>query len=187
MKTNPPAKYLVEPVKLFVAILYRDREMLDMARALLEKRFGAEDYISEPAPFDHTDFYRDEMGDRLSRVFISYRELVDPGILVEAKLASDELEKELALPDGRRRVNLDPGLIDYQKVVLASFKFGGQKIYLGRGVWADLTLYYRKGGWATFEWTFPDFKLHLYDKLLLEIRTRFKGQRKKQETEDRSQ
>jgi hypothetical protein len=124
------------------------------------------------------------MGDGLLRVFVSYRELVDPGVLAGSKLFTDELEKELAAEDGRRRINLDPGLLDYQKVVLASFKFGGQKIYLGRGIWADLTLYYRKGGWSAFEWTFPDFKLGLYDKILLEIRALFKQGRKDRESGD---
>ena len=62
-------------------------------------------------------------------------------------------------------------------MVLASFKFQGQKIYLGSRVWADLTLYYRKGGWSVFEWTFPDFKAGLYDKTLLEIRRIYKQQR----------
>ncbi|MBW7997326.1 MAG: DUF4416 family protein [Candidatus Glassbacteria bacterium] len=178
MKTNPPAKHLVEPVKLFMAVLYSDKAQLDKARQRLREIHGEEDFVSQSVPFDHTDFYRDEMGGPLERIFISYRELVEPGRLVDVKLAADRIERELAGADGGRTVNIDPGLLDYQKVVLASFKFGGQKIYLDQGVWADLTLYYRKGGWSVFEWTFPDFKAGLYDSLLLEIRTLYKRQRK---------
>ncbi|MEA1997439.1 MAG: DUF4416 family protein, partial [Gemmatimonadota bacterium] len=113
----------------------------------------------------------------LERIFISYRSLVQPGELVPAKLEARSIETALADSRGRRRVNIDPGTIDYQKVVLASFKYQGQKIYLDHGVWADLTLYFRKGGWAVFEWTFPDFKAGLYDSTLLEIRSLYKKQR----------
>ncbi len=179
MKTSPPAKYLVEPVKFFAAILYSDKSRLELAREKLRLVHGEEDYISPPVPFDHTDFYQDEMGTKpLERIFISYSRLVAPDALVSAKLEADRIERELAGPDGGRTVNIDPGILDYQKVVLASFKFGGQKIYLGDGVWADLTLYYRKGGWSVFEWTFPDFKAGRYDSTLLDIRSVFKQQRK---------
>ena len=175
-----PAKGRVEPVKLFVAALYSKSEELESARELMVKEFGPEDFAGEPLPFDHTDFYRAEMGGPLYRIFFSYRELVHPSFLAQSKLISDRIERELARPDGTRTVNLDTGTLDYQKVVLASFKFMGQKIYLDQGVWADLTLYYRKGGWAKFEWTFPDFKLGIYDNILLEIRRIYKRQMLKQ-------
>ena len=178
MKRNPPAKNLVEPVKFFTAILYSDKLQLERARQSLRGIHGEEDYVSQSVPFDHTDFYIDEMGGPLERIFISYRKLVEPDALIRAKLSADRIERELAGPGGGRTVNIDPGILDYQKVVLASFKCGGQKIYLGRGVWADLTLYYRKGGWSVFEWTFPDFKAGRYDDTLLKIRSLFKQQRK---------
>ena len=177
MKKSAPAKFLVDPVKLFAAVLYCEEEPLAQARAAMVKKFGEEDFVGEPIAFDHTAFYEKEMGSPLLRIFISYRRLVIPDELVTAKLESARIEEELAGIGGRRRVNIDPGILDYQKVVLASFKFQGQKIYLGSRVWADLTLYYRKGGWSVFEWTFPDFKAGLYDKTLLEIRRIFKQQR----------
>jgi hypothetical protein len=179
---QPPAKNRIEPVKLFVAALYRERSFLEEARARLTARFGPEDYLSGPFPFDHTAFYEAEMGGPLARVFISYRDLVHPSVLAPAKVETSRIESELAAPDGSRRVNLDPGLLDYQKVVLASFKHMGQKIYLDLGVWADLTLYYRKGGWSFFEWTFPDFKEGRYDRALLDIRLIYKSQRREEAT-----
>ena len=177
MKKSPPAKFLVEPVKLFAAVLYREEQPLAQARAALAGKFGEEDFAGAPVEFAHTDFYEKEMGSPLLRIFISYRRLVMPDELVSAKLESARIEQELAASEGQRRVNIDPGILDYQKVVLASFKFQGQKIYLSSGVWADLTLYYRKGGWSVFEWTFPDFKAGLYDNTLLEIRRIYKQQR----------
>jgi len=177
MKVTPPAKYRVDPVKLFTALLYREEGPLGEARKLLSESFGEEDYRSAPVLFDHTGFYEKEMGAPLYRVFISYARLVNPYELASAKLVAARIEEKLADSRGCRRVNIDPGILDYQKVVLASFKHQGQKIYLDHGVWADLTLYYRKGGWSFFEWTFPDFKAGVYDKILLEIRRIYKNQR----------
>jgi hypothetical protein len=177
VKNTPPAKYRIDPVKLFAALLYREETVLEQAKELLRKVFGPEDYAGSPVLFDHTDFYQAEMGSPLYRLFISYRNLVHPSRLAWAKLEASRIETELSDPNGNRRINIDPGLLDYQKVVLASFKYQGQKIYLDHGVWADLTLYYRKGGWAAFEWTFPDFKTGIYDKTLLEIRRIYKEQR----------
>jgi len=176
MNTSPPAKHLVQPVKLIAALLYRDPEPLARARAALCGLYGEEDFAGRAFPFSHTAFYEPEMGAPLFRMFVAYRELVCPGALAPAKLAADRIERELAGSAGGRTVNIDPGTLDYQKVVLASFKYQGQKIYLQDGVWADLTLYYRKGGWASFEWTFPDFKTGDYDPELLEIRRLYKQQ-----------
>lgn len=182
MKTNPGAKHLVQPVKLFAALLYSDARRLAPARAALCERYGEEDFAGSAFPFNHTHFYEVEMGAPLFRLFVSYRKLVPPGELAGAKLAATAIEQSLCGPDGRRTVNIDPGTIDYQKVVLASFKYQGQKIYLRDGVWADLTLYYRKGGWSSFEWTFPDFKTGNYDRELLEIRRLYKQQMLKPES-----
>ncbi len=177
--TKPPATSSgrIEPVKLFAAVLYREESSLEQARKLLSGTFGPEDYVSRPVLFDHTEFYREEMGEPLYRIFTSYSPLVHPQYLVTAKLEAGRIEQELAGSAGKRRVNIDPGVLDYLKVVLASFKYQAQKIYLDRGVWADLILYYRKGGWAKFEWTFPDFKAGLYDRSLLEVRRIYKRQR----------
>ena len=116
------------------------------------------------------------MGKNIFRLFVSFKKLISPEEIVESKLLSNKIENELAI-DGKRKINLDPGYMDYHKIVLASAKFGGQKIYIAKGIYGDLTLYYKKG-WKPFDWGFPDFKSGIYNDYLLHIRTLYKKQRK---------
>ncbi|HPZ08780.1 MAG TPA: DUF4416 family protein [Candidatus Eremiobacteraeota bacterium] len=165
----------VEPVKLFLGILFNSEKF--PLKIEIEKLFGKIDYISPVFPFNLTDYYRDEMGDNLSRLFYSFENLILPHTIADIKLSTNELEKKFSF-NGKRHINLDPGYLDYHKIVLASAKFGGQKIYIGKGMYADMTLWYKKGHFKPFPWTFLDFKDGLYDKVFLEIRQRYKFQRK---------
>ncbi|RPJ03325.1 MAG: DUF4416 family protein, partial [Spirochaetaceae bacterium] len=80
-----------------------------------------------------------------------------------------------------RKVNLDPGILDYDKFVLASAKYNGQKVYLDMGIWADLTLHYEKGKFDPYPWSFPDFKSRIYDGAFMEMRRLYKDRRKNKE------
>ena len=138
-------------VKLFVAILYQHESFLNKTILLLEKRYGDIDQKSDPFPFDITDYYHDEMGPDLSRVFVSFRNLVMADRLPEVKLVTNDIENELAGKNGRT-VNLDCGYLDYYKVVLASTKVAGPKVYLSDGIYADITLRYEKGKFYPYDW-----------------------------------
>lgn len=165
----------VDPVKLFVAVLWAGEEALGAALERLRALWGSTDFIGGDRPFDATDYYEPEMGPGLKRRLVSFEPLVPPGRLVRAKHESSAVEEELAAGKGRR-VNLDAGYLDHHKIVLASFKGAGQKIYLGDGVWADLAARYRAGRYHPFEWTFPDFSDGRYDGDLAEIRALYRRQ-----------
>jgi hypothetical protein len=162
-----------DPVKLFVAILHSDSALLEKAVEMLEDECGPVDYRSEPMPFTVTDYYQDEMGQPIRRIFLSFRRLVDPARLSEIKLRTNEIENRLAVDDCRK-VNLDCGYMDTCKVVLASAKYNGQKIYLSRGIYADPALHYEKGHFTPYPWSFPDFKTGAYEKIFLRIRELYK-------------
>jgi hypothetical protein len=161
-----------QPVELFVGVIFSDPGLLDPLEAELEARFGDIELRSPVFDFDITAYYEEEMGPDLKRTFFAFMETIDPAEIVEAKVAANSIESAFT-QDGRRRVNLDPGYMDFYKVVLASNKFLGQKIYLGKGVYADPTLYYDKG-WKPYDWGFPDFKSGQYDVFLAQVRKAYK-------------
>jgi hypothetical protein len=167
------------PVKLFVVTLHSDRKLLDSALNQFKVEWGDTDFQSEDFEFDETNYYEQEMGKGLHRRFYSFQELISPDRIVEAKLHCNVIEEELMV-DGKRRVNLDAGYLDTYKVVLASAKFGGQKIYLRDGIYADMTLTMYKGKWESFIWGFPDFKSRKYDDVLCKIRDLYKDQLRSQ-------
>jgi hypothetical protein len=171
-ESNLAEPAVVQPVKWFVAALWKEASSLDDALRLLCEQWGSLDHISSDIPFDVTHFYDDEMGTGLLRRLVSFQRLMPPDELAPGKLLTNEMEIRLAHA-GRRRVNLDLGYLDHNKIVLASLKAAGQKIYLGQGVYADLIARWRDGAYHPFEWTFPDFRDGRYNDFLCQIRTAY--------------
>jgi len=163
----------VQPVQLMAGVIFADADLLPAVERALEQRFSQIDARSTFHPFDVTGYYDDEMGPRLGRVLYAFKELVRPEEIAEIKLATNAVEKYFAY-SGRRRVNIDPGYMDFHKLVLASAKFLGQKIHVAKGIYADPTLYYDKG-WKPYPWSFPDFKDGRYSEFLSRLRTAYKA------------
>jgi hypothetical protein len=162
-------------VKYFIAVLFKDKDALEKARPAFMQHWGAIDFEGTDHLFDVTDYYEPEMGTPLYRRLLAFEKLEEPTMLVEMKLACNEIEDRLA-KNGKRIINCDAGYLDHNKVVLASAKEAGQKIYLDKGIYADLAGRYKAGKYQPFEWSFPDFKDGRYDKELLEIRKKYMEQ-----------
>lgn len=122
----------------------------------LVEMFGPIAHESEELPFDHTKYYDRELGTPITRIVMGFETLVRPETLSEVKLATNALEERYAT-GGDRRVNLDPGLLSQERLVLATGKNFTHRIYLNHGIWADLTLIYQQGGWRSLPWTFQDY------------------------------
>ncbi len=169
----PPAEPDIPKGLLIMGILRSDEAFESEARRELEERFGAIVADSGPHPFEWTDYYEPEMGSGLLRSYLAFDRLIVEDEIVAIKHETAALEARFA-QTGQRRVNLDPGYLDYHKVVLASWKTGKHKIYLTRGVWADPVLIYETGAFHTQDWTFPDMRTKLSEAFFLEARRHFK-------------
>jgi hypothetical protein len=122
----------------------------------LGKHFGPADIVGEWQPFTHTHYYEGEMGAGLSRCFVSFEALRPSHEARYYKKWGTEIEDRFKV-DGKRGVNVDPGYLDANKVVLISAKHGGHKIAIAEDVYADMLLWYNKG-WQAHPWAFPDFR-----------------------------
>lgn len=163
------------PVKLVCGVLYSDVDRLTAARDALEKHFGTIEWTSREFPFDVTDYYVPEMGSPIIRLFYAFQNLINPNELARIKIECNDIEDQLAI-NGARKVNLDPGYLDYHKFVLASAKYDGHKIYLDHGIYADTTFMYSKGRYHPSAYCFPDFKSGRYNEVFLHIRAAYKEQ-----------
>ena len=161
------------PVKLICAALAGRDEWLDRARELLEREFGLIDLTSDTWPFDFSSYYEKEMGPGLVRRIYSFRELVEPENIVEAKHSTNRMERQLGaeLPDAPERpANLDVGYVSLSKVVLATTKDYAHRVYLHSGIYAEVTLRWRNGGFEPWEWTYPDYRTEGYREFFAKVR-----------------
>jgi hypothetical protein len=170
-----------KPVKLIFGILAAQSQALDTAREAIETQFGAIDFVSEIWPFNQTDYYKEQMGNAIVRQFISLTELIEPGRLADIKHSSNSIEQKLAkslqLPFPRP-VNLDPGIIEPSKLVLATTKNYSHRIYIGKKMYAEVTLIFDKGSWCSLPYTYPDYRQQCYFDFFSRIRAKLLEQLK---------
>ena len=161
--------------KLIIGALYSDQQWLEQAKMEMQRLNWVIQLQSEELPFDKTDYYTREMGRELKRCFLSIEGLQSLECSVDWKFKTLEIENLLSF-DGKRRINLDPGYLDFHRVVLLSGKEGPQKIYLRDGIWADLVLLKDKGGFRELAWTFPDLKDGFYNDFFMQVRAEYKAE-----------
>ena len=134
------------------------------------------DFLSAPEDFSYTSYYDDEMGHGIRRQTASFLKLVAPDSIAAIKLRTNEIEASLAI-DGKRRVNIDPGLLGLENFILATGKNFTHRIYLRDGIYADLTLIYQKGAFRPLPWTYPDCRELKFLHCLGVLRKKLKFQR----------
>ena len=151
-------------VKLIIGAIFASEGILIAAKKRLEKKFGPVDFQSSSIFFNCTKYYEKAMGPALLRQFLSFQRLINPRQLSAIKLYTNRLEKGLSRAKARservmiRRVNLDPGYISASKLVLATCKNYSHRIYLDKGIFAEVTLHFRSGTFTPWPWTYPDYK-----------------------------
>jgi len=168
-----------KPVKLIIGILAADETCLSAALEALQAEFGLFDLESSVWPFTQTEYYKEQAGENILRQFVTVEKLIDPGELAEVKLITNKIEQDLSKKlaiDLPRPVNLDPGILEPSKLVLASTKNFSHRIYIGKNIYTELTLSFIKGIWQSYSYTFPDFKQSTYHQFLTRVREKLVGQ-----------
>ena len=172
-----------EPAKLIVGILAADVEALNAARKTVIGEFGKADFLSDVWPFNMTKYYEAETGNSIVKQFISIEKLIRPSKLAAIKHRTNRLEKKLAVKlktSFSRPINLDPGIIEPSKLILATTKNFSHRIYIGKKIYAEVTLTFDRGRWKSYEYTFADYKQQCYHDFFNKIRTKLVEQLKNQ-------
>jgi len=172
--------------KLFMGLLGSSEEHLDAAKAEVQTRYGPIDLASPVFPFTFTTYYNKEMGEGIVRQFVSLQVLFDPGRLRAIKKETMILEGRMSA-NGKRRANFDPGYLNLSTVVLATTKDASYRVYLGEGVYAQATLFFRERAFHPFDWTYPDYRQKETLSFFWEVRERLKEQLPERRGEERGE
>lgn len=143
-------------VKLITSIIFKVEESLNAAEKRLMRFYGPFETLQKILPFDYTDYYRGEMGSGLKRKLVCFKRLVDKEKMAGIKLNTNRIEDRLSI-QGRRTVNIDPGYVTEAKLVLLTTKDYTHRIYIGRGIFAEVTLFFKDGSFRGWPWTYPDY------------------------------
>ena len=170
--------------RLLVSAIYREEGRFEEVLSNLGTRLGPVERTSGPFLFDRTDYYEREMGAPLYRRFVVMERLVPRDQLAAVKIEAEELERMFSV-NGMRTVNLDPGILTEESFLLATGKNYSHRVYLRDGVFADLTLVYRKGEYRPLPWTYPDFTAPGVRAFLAEVREELRKARKREGRQSR--
>lgn len=166
---NMGAEKVFTPERLVVGVLSSDDGAERAALDALLERYGPLCFQSGREEFRWTDYYRPEMGEKILRSYWAFERLVDPSSLATIKRETDSLEQSLA-PDGRRRVNIDPGMLGTARFCLATTKDRSHRLPLADGIYGELTLIYEHGSFRALPWTYPDWASAPVRAMLAELR-----------------
>jgi hypothetical protein len=161
------------PALLLLAAFSRYEAALAWARDRACQAWGPLALESPSFEFNQTDYYQPTMGAGLRKVFFVFAGYFDLGKMAEVKLQTNGWEQQYAGQSDHpeaRPLNLDPGYLTLGKLVLASTKDFAHRIYLARGIYAEVTLHYRHGRWRPHEWTFADYRREDYHEFFSQCR-----------------
>lgn len=158
-----------ESVKLIIGLIGKEN-LFSKVKAKLLTKFGMIDFSSTILAFTSTDYYNREMGSDLKRQFLSFKRLISPDMLPDIKNYTNTLESNFYSGNKRRLVNIDPGYLSIAKLVLATTKDHQHRIYLGKGIFAEVTLRYKGKTFCSWDWTYPDYCTKEYISIFNQLR-----------------
>jgi len=172
--STPAEPLAVKPV---ASLILAREDLVGPVLRQLAGCLGPVDLVGPLWSFTSTDYYAREMGGGLWRCLASFLHLAGAAQLADWKLFTNLLEKRWTL-EGRRLVNLDPGYVARERLVLATAKNYAHRIYLGQGIYGDLTLLAGPGGFQALSWSYPDYASGTLPELLALVRRKYLWQLK---------
>ncbi len=152
--------------------MYVDESDKKQALELFTKKYGPIEREYGPLSVNQfTDYYTNEMGTNISKLYLVFSNLVQRSLLPSIKNFTNSIELQFGNSE-ERKVNLDPGYISNDKMVLATTKDFYHRLYLGDGIYGEVTLHYRQGKYRYFSWTYPDYKEREVQKFLEQARAK---------------
>lgn len=165
------------PVKPVLSMILTREDLCQPVAVHLQDYFGALDLVGPWRPFTATDYYAREMGSPLKRRLVAFLHLADPAGLPDWKGLTNEIEQKFSL-GGRRLINLDPGYVTRERLVLATGKNYTHRLYLNQGIYGDLTLVFAQGNFQPLSWSYPDYAHGELPALLALVRKKYLWQLK---------
>jgi len=163
------------PEAFLCVVMARSADATTETIAALADEFGALRGRTEAYDFDMTSYYEAEMGSGLCKALAWFGPLVEPAELVQRKQATIAFERARSGADQRRTVNVDPGLLSVDSLVLATTKASGHRICMAPGLWAEVTLRFEKGAYRRQPWTYLDYQREDVGAFLLSVRATLLG------------
>jgi hypothetical protein len=162
-----------EVSRLFIGMLFSRQEILEPVTHVLIEAYGKALFQSPPRVWDFSDHYADELGSPVLRSFIFFDSCIDPAMLSDIKLSTNDIETKFS-EGNKRKINLDPGYLTLSKVVLASTKDYSHRICLGKGIYGEVTLFFKNNRFNSFPYTYRDYREQEYLELFQRMRDRLK-------------
>src|SRR5262245_51008167 len=168
---------------LIIAAFSGEPAVISWARDNLQIRYGPIVLESQPFDFVETHYYDDTMGAGLKKLFFAFERLIRPEQITDVKLETNDLERlaanysiQLAMPSResvQRPLNLDPGYLHSGKWVLATTKDQAHRLYLGRGIYGEVTLRFERGEYVPWPWTYPNYRRDDYRAFFKDARSEY--------------
>ncbi len=161
-----------KPAKLVIGLFMKEKRLIEQITAELIEVFGSIDMVSPWFPFDYTNYYESEMNAPLFRRMLAFKELIKQSSLADIKNTTNEIESSYSREE-KRLINIDPGYMLQERFVLATGKNFAHRIYIGKNIYADLTLIYTKGEFKKLPWTYPDYSDKNMLSFLRQVRNKY--------------
>lgn len=161
-----------QPAKLVVGLFTSQKELINPVAEALSREFGPLQMVSRWFLFDQTSYYHKEMGAPLFRRMFTFKTLIEQKALADIKCRTNAIEQN-HMNGNNRTINLDPGYLLYERFVLATGKNFSHRIYLDKGIYADITLIYQDGDYQRLPWTYPDYADDRLRQHLISIRSAY--------------